>query len=104
MSAIERDDVDPGTGEDDPELRWVSTIRHPTQASLPGYVDKYFLRTKDCVARFGDKRVTYAVFMRRPVTCAPRLVVPGDQLIQQRLGSLQSCHGCTASWGPLLTG
>lgn len=75
MSAIERDHVDPGTGDDDPEQRWMSTVRHPTQASLPGYVDKYFLRTKDCVARFGDRRVTYAVFMRRPVTCAPRLAI-----------------------------
>ena len=27
------------------------------------------------VARFGDKRVTYAVFLRRPVISAPRLMV-----------------------------
>ncbi|GHD61649.1 nicotinate phosphoribosyltransferase [Thalassobaculum fulvum] len=53
----------------------MSTTRHPTDATLSGYVDKYFLRTKECVRRFGDKRVTYAVFMRRPVTCAPRLAV-----------------------------
>jgi nicotinate phosphoribosyltransferase len=27
------------------------------------------------VARFGDKRVTYAMFLRRPVICAPRMMV-----------------------------
>ncbi len=75
MSAIEREDVDLAPEEGDPGDRWMSTTRHPTGATLPGYVDKYFLRTKDCVARFGDKRVTYAIFMRRPVTCAPRLAL-----------------------------
>ena len=34
--------------------------------------DAYFNRTRDIVARFGDKRVTYAVFLRRPVVSAPR--------------------------------
>ena len=37
--------------------------------------DSYFNRTRRIVARFGDKRVTYAVFMRRPVISAPRLMV-----------------------------
>jgi nicotinate phosphoribosyltransferase len=37
--------------------------------------DSYFNRTRRIVARFGDKRVTYAVFMRRPVVSAPRLMV-----------------------------
>jgi nicotinate phosphoribosyltransferase len=37
--------------------------------------DTYFNRTKQIVARFGDKRVTYAVFLRRPVVSAPRLLI-----------------------------
>jgi nicotinate phosphoribosyltransferase len=37
--------------------------------------DSYFNRTRRIVARFGDKRVTYAVFMRRPVISAPRLMM-----------------------------
>ena len=37
--------------------------------------DRYFLKTKDAIARFGDKRVTYAVFMRRPVIFAPCLAI-----------------------------
>jgi nicotinate phosphoribosyltransferase len=36
--------------------------------------DTYFNRTKQVVARFGDKRVTYALFLRRPVVSAPRLL------------------------------
>ena len=51
------------------------TVTHPDDVSLPRYVDKYFLRTKDIVGSFGDRQVTYAVFMRRPVTCAPRLAI-----------------------------
>ena len=51
------------------------TVVHPADPDISRYVDKYFLKTKDCVAKFGDKKVTYAVFMRRPVTCAPRLAV-----------------------------
>ncbi|MSP68247.1 MAG: nicotinate phosphoribosyltransferase [Alphaproteobacteria bacterium] len=39
------------------------------------WTDKYFLRTKATVQRFGDVRVTYAIFMRRPVCFAPRLMI-----------------------------
>ncbi len=75
MNAIDREAAVPDPDEGAGEGEWLSTTRHPTDATLSGYVDKYFLRTKECVRRFGDKRVTYAVFMRRPVTCAPRLAV-----------------------------
>lgn len=37
--------------------------------------DAYFNRTKQVVCHFGDKRVTYAVFLRRPVISAPRLML-----------------------------
>jgi nicotinate phosphoribosyltransferase len=60
-------------GEDDPSR--TRTVVHPDDGSLARYADKYFVRTKEIVGRFGDKRVTYAVFMRRPVTCAPRLAL-----------------------------
>ena len=36
--------------------------------------DKYFLKTKEVVRKFGDKQATYAVFLRRPVIFAPRLM------------------------------
>ncbi len=37
--------------------------------------DTYFKRTREIVTRFGDRRVSYAVFMRLPVCFAPRLMV-----------------------------
>jgi nicotinate phosphoribosyltransferase len=37
--------------------------------------DVYFNRTREVVTRFGDKRVIYALFLRRPVISAPRLMV-----------------------------
>ncbi len=37
--------------------------------------DSYFLKTKAIVGRFGDREATYAVFMRRPVICTPRLAI-----------------------------
>src|SRR5215813_9795377 len=43
--------------------------------SLAARTDSYFLKTKAIVERFGDRSVTYAVFMRRPVICAPRLAL-----------------------------
>lgn len=42
---------------------------------IAGRTDVYFNRTRAVVERFGDKRVTYAVFLRRPVISAPRLML-----------------------------
>jgi nicotinate phosphoribosyltransferase len=47
----------------------------PAEPDVPRWTDKYFTRTKEIVERFGDVDVTYAVFMRRPVVSAPRLMV-----------------------------
>ena len=47
----------------------------PAEADVPAWTDKYFSRSKGIVQRFGDTAVTYAVFMRRPVVSAPRLMV-----------------------------
>ena len=44
-------------------------------ADITARTDAYFNRTKTVVARFGDQRVTYAVFLRRPVISAPRLML-----------------------------
>ncbi len=45
------------------------------EADIAGRTDSYFNRTRRILARFGDNRVTYAVFLRRPVICAPRLML-----------------------------
>ena len=38
---------------------------HPDLNELPAWTDHYFLRSKATVQRFGDKPVTYAVFMSK---------------------------------------
>jgi len=47
----------------------------PDDAEIARWTDRYFVKTKETVRRFGDKNVTYAVFMRRPVIFTPRLMV-----------------------------
>ncbi len=47
----------------------------PAEPDVAAWTDHYFNRSKGIVGRFGDKRVTYAVFMRRPVVSAPRLMI-----------------------------
>ena len=57
-----------------PDSRSRSPVSPPPEA-LGDWTDVYFKRTRATVARFGDVRVTYAVFMRRPVIAAPRLAL-----------------------------
>jgi nicotinate phosphoribosyltransferase len=45
------------------------------EADIAARTDVYFRRTRAIVERFGDARVTYAVFLRRPVISAPRLML-----------------------------
>jgi len=48
---------------------------HPSNGEVERFTDHYFNRTKQVIGRFGDSRVTYAIFMRRPVVFAPRLAL-----------------------------
>lgn len=50
-------------------------MHQPLSADIAHRTDAYFNRTREIVARFGDKPVTYAVFLRRPVVSAPRLML-----------------------------
>jgi nicotinate phosphoribosyltransferase len=59
---------------DDPCDPCGAAVRPPV-SDIPDWTDKYFLKTKETVGRFGDKTVCYAVFMRRPVIFTPRLMV-----------------------------
>ena len=63
--------------------------RTPTAEELAGDIaartDSYFNRTRAVVRRFGDRRVTYALFLRRPVISAPRLMLAWlDQVAASR--------------------
>jgi nicotinate phosphoribosyltransferase len=48
---------------------------HPADPDVSRFTDHYFNRTKGVIGKFGDSTVTYAIFMRRPVVCAPRLAL-----------------------------
>ena len=50
-------------------------MTHPDNGEIERYTDHYFNRTKQVIGKFGDCRVTYAIFMRRPVVFAPRLAL-----------------------------
>jgi nicotinate phosphoribosyltransferase len=43
--------------------------------SIAAQTDSYFLKTQTIVGHFGDRPATYAVFMRRPVICAPHFAL-----------------------------
>ena len=47
----------------------------PKPDAIGDWTDAYFNRTRGVVEKFGDCRVTYAIFMRRPVVSAPRLAI-----------------------------
>lgn len=47
----------------------------PDPAGIEAWTDRYFVKTKQTIGRFGDKTVCYAVFMRRPVIFTPRLLL-----------------------------
>ena len=47
----------------------------PDIQSHPRYTDSYFNLTRQILQEHGDAEVTYAVFMRRPVTLAPKLAI-----------------------------
>ncbi len=50
------------------------------------FTDKYFLKTREIVTKFGDTDVTYAIFMRRPVIFCPRLAVAWLERIAEQRG------------------
>jgi nicotinate phosphoribosyltransferase len=56
------------------------------EGDIAARTDVYFNRTREVVRRFGDKRVTYAVFLRRPVVSAPRLMLDWLTLVASTRG------------------
>jgi nicotinate phosphoribosyltransferase len=56
-----------------PELRMDAAMDFEKEIS--DWTDHYFLKTKKVVEKIGDKQVTYAVFMRRPICFTPRIMV-----------------------------
>ena len=55
-----------------------------SDAQIAARTDSYFNRTRAIVEKFGDARVTYAVFLRRPVISAPRIAADWLRAIATR--------------------
>ena len=58
------------------------------EAEIAARTDSYFNRTRRIVEAHGDCRVTYAVFMRRPVVSAPRLALDFIRGVAERRGTV----------------
>ena len=58
----------------------------PDADDITRYADAYFNKTKGIIGRFGERDGTYAVFMRRPVISAPRLMIDWLAQIAERRG------------------
>lgn len=54
---------------------------------IAAWTDHYFLKTRKAVETFGDHQVCYAVFMRRPVVFAPKLMVAWLERVQRARGA-----------------
>jgi nicotinate phosphoribosyltransferase len=59
----------------------------PEVDGIAAWTDSYFNRTRAVVQQFGDCRVTYAVFLRRPVISAPRLATDWLAAVATRRGT-----------------
>ncbi|MEN9500475.1 MAG: hypothetical protein RIS83_2295, partial [Pseudomonadota bacterium] len=57
-------------------------------ALITARADSYFNRTKAVVQHFGDCQVTYAVFLRRPVVAAPRLMLAWLRAVAASRGTI----------------
>lgn len=57
-----------------------------SDGEIAGRTDAYFNRTREIVSRFGDVTVTYAIFLRRPVVCAPAIMVDWLRAIAKARG------------------
>src|SRR6185295_7640486 len=74
-------------GRPSPRPEPAPPVPHPREDEVARLSDRYFLRTKETVAKFGDVDVTYAIFMRRPVIFCPRLVVDWLEAIAAARGT-----------------
>ena len=59
----------------------------PRESEVGRWTDTYFNRTRTTVKLFGDVEVTYAIFMRRPVVCAPRLMIEWLEAMDRARGT-----------------
>lgn len=66
----------------------------PKPEAIGDWTDAYFNRTRGIVEKFGDCRVTYAIFMRRPVVSAPRLAIKWLERVAAERGAAVEIDLC----------
>lgn len=62
-------------------------VIQPRDPEISRWTDRYFLKSKEIVARYGDVQVRYAIFMRRPVIYTPRLMLRWLQAVTAERGT-----------------
>ncbi len=65
------------------------------EQEISDWTDHYFLKTKAVVEKIGDKQVTYAIFMRRPICFTPKIMVDWLERIAAERGQkfeIELCH------------
>lgn len=70
--------------------------RETVDISIADHTDQYFNKTKRVIGQFGDKTVTYAIFMRRPVIFCPRIMVDWLEGVAQLRGQSFKIEPCFA--------
>lgn len=68
--------------------------RSAVDIAIADHTDQYFNKTKKVIGEFGDKTVTYAVFMRRPVIFCPKLMIEWLQDICELRGHSFQIEPC----------
>lgn len=68
--------------------------REAVDITIADHTDQYFNKTKRVIGQFGDKTVTYAVFMRRPVIFCPRLMLDWLEGIAKMRGHSFTIEPC----------
>ncbi|MBL6953087.1 MAG: nicotinate phosphoribosyltransferase [Alphaproteobacteria bacterium] len=64
------------------------------EGDVDRWTDQYFKKTRAIVQRNGDAQVTYAIFMRRPVSFAPRLMIDWLQRVAAERGTSFKIENC----------
>lgn len=72
--------------------RALGTLGPLDEKTIEARTDAYFGRTRHIVEHFGDSRVTYAVFIRRPVIAACGLVVQWLKNVAKAQGFALDCR------------
>jgi nicotinate phosphoribosyltransferase len=64
------------------------------EGDIDRWTDQYFKKTRAIVQKNGDTEVTYALFMRRPVSFAPRLMIDWLQRIAAERNTVFEIETC----------